>query len=99
MSKQHKRKSSKSALKLATVGYLWRRSTAKYKEMMHTDKKVPYIRLSGLWLRECGFEIGGIFEIKAKTRRLVLITKTISDLNSQKRNKSTEHMVKDSSTT
>ena len=71
--------------KLATVGYLWRRSTAKFRRMQ-ADKKVPYIRLSGLWLRECGFEIGGIFEIKVKARRLVLIMKTIDDdLKSQKK--------------
>jgi len=87
MNKRHKGKNLKSVLKLATVGYLWRSSTAKYKRMMpdKADKKVPYIRLSGLWLREYGFEIGDTIEIKAKARRLVLIAKTIDDdLENQK---------------
>jgi hypothetical protein len=85
MSKQHKGKNSKSVLKLATVGYLWRGSTAKYRRMMQPEKKVPHIRLSGLWLREYGFEIGEIIEIRAKVGRLVLIAKTIDDdLKNQK---------------
>ena len=47
--------------RFATVSYLERRG-----------RRLPYIRLSGQWLRQAGFELGQEFEIEVAPGRLTL---------------------------
>jgi hypothetical protein len=42
---------------------------------------VPYIRLSGLWLKRAGFPIGARIEVRIKRGKLLLLR---SDLTDQK---------------
>lgn len=36
------------------------------------DQKIPYLKLSGKWLRECGFEIGAEVIIKCEKDKLII---------------------------
>lgn len=43
------------------------------------DKKIPYLKLSGKWLRECGFEIDDQVQIICDKGKL-MIKKNTSDI-------------------
>ncbi len=73
-----------------TIGALFRRATSKSGK----DQLVPFVRLSGVWLNKYGFETGRTFEVRARTKRLVLVLKAITE----EKNDNDVYMVKDSST-
>jgi len=40
--------------------------------MYRNNKKLPYIRLTGIWLRKIGFEIGQQICVEIKNKRLII---------------------------
>jgi hypothetical protein len=82
---------------VGTVSYLLRRTGSGFRLM---ERRVPFIRLSGLWLKNNGFNIGAKFEIHVGTRQLLLAIKNINDLEVPKASADQNvYMVKDSSVT
>jgi len=59
------------AIRVNTVSPLYRRSTASPLKK-RSGKYVPFLRLSGEWLLDYGFEIGKKFETYAKKNQLIL---------------------------
>jgi hypothetical protein len=43
-----------------------------YDRRCHSDQRVPYIRMSGVWLQRLGFQRGHRIEITAERERLIL---------------------------
>jgi hypothetical protein len=46
------------------------------KEQGQPPAKVPYIRLSGLWLAKQGFKVGAIIEVESRKGEVVLRSAT-----------------------
>jgi hypothetical protein len=59
-----------SAIRVNTVSPLYRRPTSPLKK--RPGKHVPFLRLSGEWLLDYGFEIGKKYETYAKKNQLIL---------------------------
>jgi hypothetical protein len=55
-------------IKVNTIGALFRKSKARFGK----DKMVPYIRLSGLWLKHLGFDIGKDYQVHFKENEILL---------------------------
>jgi hypothetical protein len=64
-------------IKVNTVGGFLRKPTSQYRE----EIMVPFIRLSGVWLKNTGFKIGKKFEVHSMKNQLLL--KTIDDCNDE----------------
>ncbi len=106
-SKSKSKVKGKAKIRTGTVSYLTRRSRSQFAKKFLTvpEQMVPLIRLSGLWLKNLGFEIGKKFVIQSDHSQVSLVLTDFYYANASKNTENKQgkptsvYMVKDSSMT
>lgn len=64
-------KEKKEKIKVCTVGHLWRWSRSPLRRPRGKD--IPIIKLTGVWLKKIGFEVGKKYIVKASPSQVTLL--------------------------